>query len=352
MDFVTGGTGLVGSHLILELTAGGKPVKALKRPGSDLSLIRKVFQLFSADPEQHFRNIEWIEGDITDIHVLDEAMAGVENVYHCAAIVSFQRKDLRRMMHVNVEGTANMVNAALYNKARKLCHVSSIAALGRPENETGVINEKAIWKASRNNSGYAVSKYGAEREVWRGIAEGLNAVIVNPSIILGFAGKQKGSSRLFTTVWQGLKFYPSGTNGFVNVKDVAKAMIQLAESNTSGERFILNSDNVEYRRLFNLIAAGFRKPGPKWKAGSILTGLGWRYEKLRGIIMNDKPLITEETARTANNKYLYSNEKIRDRLGFEFISIEDTIKHYCEIFMNDINTSKSPISSFIRVRDS
>jgi len=298
-----------------------------------MDMIRKVFDLYSPDPVKDFSLIEWAEADIMDIFSLEEAMEGVEEVYHCAAIVSFLPEDRKRLLRINTEGTANIVNAALEKKIRKLCHVSSIAALGRPENQADLIDENLVWKTSRNNSNYAVSKYGAEREVWRGTAEGLDAVIINPSIILGVAGASQGSSRIFNTVWEGLKFYPPGKNGFVDVRDVVKAMILLMNSDIRNERFILSVDNIEYKRLFDLIAAAMGKPAPHLKVSPMLSGFAWRVEKLRSMVTGVKPLITKETAHTAVQQYEYSNEKIKKELGFEFTPIEETVRHFCGIFM-------------------
>ena len=333
MILITGATGLVGSHLAFELLRSGKTVRALRRPSSDGGMLKEVLNLYSDKPDELLSRIEWAEGDIMDIFSLEEAMEGVEEVYHCAALVSFLPADIRKLLRLNTEGTANVVNAALEKKIRKLCHVSSVAAIGRPENLTDLIDEELVWKTSRNNSMYAISKYGAEREVWRGTAEGLDAVIVNPSIILGIAGANRGSSRIFSTVWEGLRFYPPGKNGFVDVRDVARAMILLMNSDISNERFILNGESIEYKRLFDLIAAEMGKPSPSIKVGPMLSGLAWRIEKIRSVVTGVKPLITKETAHTAVQHYEYSNEKIKKELGFEFTPIEETIRHFCAIFM-------------------
>lgn len=333
MILVTGGTGLVGSHLLQALARDGKPVRAIKRASSDLEMVRRVFDLYSPEPQKDFSLIEWVEADLVDIFSLEDAMEGVEEVYHCAAIVSFLPGDRNKLLQANTAGTANLVNAALEKKIRKLCHVSSIAALGRPESQSDLIDESLVWKTSRNNSNYAISKYGAEREVWRGTAEGLDAVIVNPGIILGVAGKSQGSSRIFNTVWEGLRFYTSGKNGFVDVRDVVRVMILLMNSDIRNERFILNGDNVEYKKLFELIASAFGKSAPSVRVNPMLSGLAWRVEKLRSTISGVKPLITRETARTAVQHNEYSNEKIRKELGFEFTPIEETVQHFCRIFM-------------------
>jgi dihydroflavonol-4-reductase len=333
MIMVTGGTGLVGSHLLQTLARDGKPVRAIKRASSNMDMVRRVFDLYSPEPENDFSLIEWVEADLMDIFSLEDAMEGVEEVYHCAAIVSFLPGDRKKLLQANTSGTANVVNAALGKKIRKLCHISSIAALGRPENQSDLIDEKLVWKTSKNNSNYAISKYGAEREVWRGTAEGLDVVIVNPSIVLGLAGPGQGSSRIFNTVWEGLKFYPLGKNGFVDVRDVVRAMILLMNSDIRNERFILNVDNIEYKTLFDLMAAAMGKPAPSIKVSPLLSGLAWRVEKLRSMVTGVKPLITRETARTAVQQNRYSNEKIKKELGFEFTPIEETIQHFCQIFM-------------------
>jgi dihydroflavonol-4-reductase len=333
MILITGATGLVGSHLILELVRSGNRVRAMKRQNSSLAMVNKVFSLYSANPEELLTKIEWVEGDILDIFSLEDAMEGVEEVYHCAALVSFLPEDKKRLIRINTEGTANVVNAAIEKKVRKLCHASSIAALGRPENQADLIDENLVWKTSKHNSAYAVSKYGAEREVWRGTAEGLDAVIVNPSIVLGVAGPGMGSSRIFNTIWKGLKFYPPGKNGFVDVRDVAKAMILLMKSDIRNERFILNTGNLEYITLFRLMAEAMGKPAPAIPVNSMLSGLAWRVEKLRSMFTGVKPLITPETAHTAVQRYEYSGEKIKKELGFEFTPIEETVRHFCGVFM-------------------
>lgn len=338
MVLVTGATGLVGSHLVYDLVGSGRTVRALRRPGSDLTMIRKVFELQSEDPENLYEKIEWVEGDILDIYSLEDAMAGVDIVYHCAALVSFLPKDRKKLMLVNATGTANVVNAALEKNITRLCHVSSIAALGRPENQSDVIDESLVWKTSKHNSTYAVSKYGAEREVWRGTAEGLDAVIVNPSIILGVAGPGMGSSRLFNTVWNGLKVYPPGKNGFVDVRDVVRAMILLTESNIRNERFILNAVNLDYKTLFTLMAREFGRPAPSISVSPLFSGIAWRLEKIRSAVTGIKPLITRETANTAVQQFEYSNVKIKKAIDFEFIPLEETIRHYCHVFKSTLNS--------------
>ena len=220
MILVTGGTGLVGAHLLYDLTSSGKKVRAIKRTSSDISVVKKVFSYYSADSENLLKNIEWVNAELSDVYSLLDAMEGVQEIYHCAAMVSFEKKKEEEMMKINIEGTANMVNAALAKSVSKFCHVSSIAALGRDE-KGGFISEETFWKSSPDNSNYSISKYGAEREVWRAAEEGLNVVIVNPSLIIGGGNWTQSSSNMFSKGYKGIKYYSSGENGFIDVRDVS-----------------------------------------------------------------------------------------------------------------------------------
>jgi len=334
MILVTGGTGLVGSHLIFDLVNSGKKVRGLKRSTSKLTNVENIFSLYS-DGENRFNEIEWVNGDVLDIFSLEDAMKGVEYIYHCAAIVSFSPQHKTTMMNINIEGTANVINTALELGIKKICHVSSIAALGR-EDSGDVISEKTLWKTSRKNSMYAISKYGAEREVWRGTIEGLNAVVVNPSVILGCGDWSTGSLKIIKLVWKGLKFYTNGSNGFVDVKDVTRSMIGLMDSNINNERFIISSGNLSYKDIFTKMAKYLNKKPPYIFVNSFFSNIGWRVVKILCILTNRTPTVTMETARTANQKYRYSNEKIKKALNFEFTPIDKTIQDTCHSFLKDI----------------
>lgn len=331
MIFVTGGTGLLGAYLLLDLTRKGNKVRALRREDSSLRVVENIFRYNDNRAEELLKQIEWVNGDICDIYSLEDALEGIEFVYHCAAMVSFNPKDRDKMMRVNIEGTANVVNASLLKGVKKLCHVSSIAALGRAEQEK-VVTEETTWKSSKQNSNYAISKYGGEREVWRGTEEGLNAVIVNPSIIIGMGDPSKGSSKLIATVDGFSLFYSNGINGFVDVRDVVRAMILLMESPIINERFIVNGDNYSYRRLFELIALNLNKPKPRFALPNLLLATWWRIEKLRGLITGSTPIITKETARTSRHQYHYSGEKLKQKTGFNYTSPEETVAEACRIY--------------------
>lgn len=328
MIFITGGTGLLGSQLVFDLVSSGEKVRVLKRPPSSITLLKNKFN----QAPHLFNQIEFVEGDVLDVFSLEDALDGITHVYHCAAMVSFIAKDSDLMQQINSEGTANMVNACLNKGIKKLCHVSSVAALGRTE-KSDVIDENAVWENSKYNSNYAISKYNAEREVWRGIAEGLNAVMVNPTVIIGEGNFKTDSSVLFANVYKGLKFYSEGINGFVDVRDVSRCMIQLMNSDVANERFIVCSDNKSYKEVLFAIADALHVKRPSIKVNTMLAEMAWRAEIFKSFFTGNKPMVTKETARTALNMHQYSNEKIKQVANTNFYSISDSINYWAQTFL-------------------
>lgn len=319
--FITGGTGFLGSYITRMLVKQGFQVRAMKRASSRLDLLEEVKN-----------QIEWVEGDILDVPFLEDAMEGIDKVYHAAAMVAFDPRDHKKMMKINHEGTANVVNVALYRGVKKLAYVSSIAAIGR-SSETPIVHEKTAWETSKLNSQYAISKYLAEQEVWRGTAEGLPAVIVNPSIIVGAGCWDDSSCRLFKQIDTGLKFYTAGATGFVDVRDVANSLIKLMESNIENQRYILNAVNKSYFNFFKLLAQFLEKEPPSIKTNAFLNGIVWRIEWLRSMITGSRPLITKETARSSAHSFQYKNDKIINTLDYQFRSIETSIKETAEAYL-------------------
>ncbi|HET6224681.1 MAG TPA: NAD-dependent epimerase/dehydratase family protein [Bacteroidia bacterium] len=339
MILVTGGTGLVGSHLLYDLLRSGKKVRALKRKESNLQNVEKVFSYYTSSPRHLFNQIEWVDADLLDVYSLLNVLDGVDYVYHCAAMVSFESRHQDEMMYLNVEGTTNLVNAALTKGIKKFCHVSSIATLGREEHDP-IITENMFWKASPDHSNYALSKYEAEREVWRAAEEGLNVIIVNPSLIVGGGNWQQSSSNMFSKAFKGIRFYTDGVNGFVDVRDVSALMIKLMESDINKQRFILNSENSAFRRYFDLIHTAFGKPKSSIKAGKFLSGFAWRAEKVRHLLTGATPLITKETARSAHRVSHFSNNKILSVFpDYQFISLEEAVKHTAKLYLKDLSPS-------------
>lgn len=341
MIFVTGGTGLVGAHLLYELTLAEKSVKALKRETSNLQQVLKTFSYYSDKPNKLFQQIEWINGDILDYFGLEKILEGVTEIYHSAAIVSFDPKERKRMITNNVEGTANLVNAALENGVKKFCHVSSVAALGKLD-EHHLITEETNWVPSKKISGYSESKFFSETEVWRGIEEGLEAVIVNPSIILGPANWDTGSAKMFKTVWDGMKFFTRGITGFVDVRDVVKAMILLMDEQNfekaKNQRFLLSSENLSFETVFGQIADELGKPRPKYNAPGGLMELVWRVLWVASLLTRKSPLITRETAANSNVKRKFDGSKIKNYIDFEYLSISESIKQTAAFLKQEMNS--------------
>lgn len=335
MILVTGGTGLVGTHLLYDLCKSGKKVRVLKRSNSNVDSVKKVFSYYTSNPDELLKNIEWVNADLCDIYSLEDAMEGVSEVYHCAAVVSFDPQQQAEMIKINVEGTANMVNAALSKGIKKFCHVSSIATIGRSEHAE-ILTEDLFWKLSPDHSNYAISKYSAEREVWRASEEGLEVIIVNPSLIIGAGNWQQSSSNLFTKGYKGIRFYTEGINGFVDVRDVSKLMIALMESPVKNERFIINSENIPYRHFFDLLHKEFKNPLASIKVGKLLSTLAWRNEKFFSWLTGKTPFITRETANSAHAKSRFSNKKIKTIFPeYTFIPVGQSVKDTCKLFLKD-----------------
>lgn len=339
MIFVTGGTGLLGAHLLFELTSAGKNVKALKRETSKLQQVLKIFSYYSENPKELFDKIEWVDGDILDYFTLEELLKGVSEIYHCAAIVSFQPDERHKMISNNVEGTANLVNAAIENGVKKICHVSSIAALGRLENGE-LITEDTNWVPSKKTSGYSESKFFSEAEIWRGTEEGLDAVIVNPSIIFGPANWESGSAKMFKTIWDGMKFYTKGITGFVDVKDVVRAMILLMDDSNfetcKNQRFLLNSENLNYQDILTQIANELEKPKPNIFASNFILGIVWRAATFYSWITGKHSMITRDSVSNSNAINNFDGSKITRILYFQYKPISCSIKSTAGFLKNDM----------------
>ncbi len=338
MILVTGGTGLVGSHLLYALVQQNETVKAIIRNKEKIAQVKKIFAYYSDDPESLISKIEWIEGDILDLFSLSKAFNEIKKVYHCAAVVSFEGKNKTQIIDANVQGTENVVNLCLNYKIDKLCHVSSIASLGGAVNGE-IIDENSKWTSSKNRSVYSESKFKSEMEVWRGIQEGLNAVIVNPSVILGPGFWESGSGSLFAKAAKGMKYYTSGATGFVDVRDVADAMINLMEGDKNSERFVLNSENLSYKALFNMIAEIMQVEKPKKEATIRLLKLAAFLDLLASKIKIKKQEITKQVAISSLSVSKYSNEKIKEAIGIDFIPIEKSINEIAEKFKEELTIS-------------
>lgn len=323
MHLVTGATGIVGSHVLLECAARG-PVRALYRRGSDRSIVEKLRQHYHPDATSLLSAIEWVEADILDVVGLSAAMQGIRHVYHTAAVVSFSPADAAVMQEVNVTGTANVVNAALEAGVRRLCHVSSTAAIG--DAADGVVRDESLpWNENGRISPYSASKYAAELEVQRGIAEGLDAVMVNPCVIIGPGPAGRSSMTLVERLRDGTRFYPPGSNAVVDARDVAQCMLALVERGATGERYLLVGENISYKRLFGLLSKAFQRPAPHILLRPWMLELGWRVERLRTLITGSTPFVTRDTAHSARSQRAYSSAKVESLLGHRFRTAQEAV---------------------------
>ena len=328
MILVTGGTGLVGAHLLLHLIENGENVRAIYRNQNNIQKTKSVFELYKKG--DLFEKINWLEADILDVPSLEIAFIGIEYVYHCAALISFDPKDEEALRKTNIEGTANMVNFSLAKGIKKFCFVSSIAALGDLQPHETFITEETDWNPEKPHSDYAISKYGAEMEVWRGVQEGLNVIIINPGVVIAPMSTisifEHGSNELYTNVANGLPFYTLGNTGFISMDDVVKIAIELMKSNIKNERFTLISDNIVFRDILNTIAEVLKVKKPTIHAKPIFMNFLWIVNGIFSTLFFRKRSLTKATAKASYSKNLYSNEKIKTALGTVFLDVHQYIK--------------------------
>jgi len=335
MILVTGGTGLVGAHLLFHLLNENKPIRAIYRNEKKFENVKRIFSYYSKDADTLFNKIEWVEADLNNIPQLTEAFKDITHVYHCAAFVSFEPDKFDVLKKTNIKGSANVVNFCISNKVKKLCYVSSIAALGSSlKNE--IITEETEWNKEIDNSVYAITKYGAELEVWRGTQEGLDAVIVNPGVIIGPGIWRYGSGSLIKMIYNGLKYYTTGSTGYVDVNDVVKAMIQLVKSNHKNERYILVSENLSFKDFFTKTARYLGVKPPQKEAKPLLLNIAWRLDWLKHKLTGKRRVLSKQTAKSALTETNYSNKKIKEAIGFEFLPMDKSIEITSTYFLDSL----------------
>lgn len=335
MNLITGATGIVGAHVALQLLMQNKPVVAIKRKDSDLTKTKKLFFYYTADAQILFDKIKWVEADINDIFSILDALEGIETVYHCAGFVSFNKKDRKQMYKINAEGTANIVNACLEKNIKALCHVSTIATLQNPD-ITKNIDESVYWKSSPAASDYAISKYNGEREVWRGIEEGLHAVIVNPGVILSPGFWNQSSGKIIQNCYKATSFYTNGSSGTIDAKDVAACMIELVEKKQFNKRFVLIENNYSFRELFSQIHKQLGRKEPGIEAGKWMLKLARYADAFRALITGKEQILTKETVIAALEKNTFNNQRIKQALNYQFVPLTETTKFICQAYLNDL----------------
>ncbi len=336
MILVTGGTGLVGSHLLLELVKSGKKVRAIHRKDSDLQAVKKVFSYYIPADEIDFllSKIEWKEADLNNIPALTEAFTGITSVYHCAALISFDTSDEKALRKINIEGTANIVNLCVAFKIEKLCYISSIATMDISLGEK-FVTENFTWNQEKYHNEYSISKHGAEIEVWRGTQEGVPAIILNPGVILGPGFWNTGSGQLFNKIDKGLNYHFPKTTGFVGVQDVVNAVITVMQSNIQNEQYIVVAENLSFTKVLGLVAESIQKPSPKKPLKPWMVFIGWIYQSISNFLFGTKKFITREDYKSLFKNSFYSSTKLKSEFSFKYTPIKEVILETGKIFRKE-----------------
>jgi dihydroflavonol-4-reductase len=324
MNLVTGASGLLGSHVVLELLQKGEYVRAFSRNRNDGEILKRLAEFYKLDMTSHWNKLSWFQGDILNVDDLEDAFLDVKNVYHCAAVVSYHRRDRKSMYAINVDGTSNVVNTALLYPGIRLCHTSSIAALGRTHHMQ-TVKESDNWTDSTVHTHYAITKHLAENEVWRGMEEGLNAVIVNPALILGPGPKGQSSNAILEHILKEWNYFPVGGTGFIHVRDAAQAMLGLMEKQITGERYTLSADNILYKDLWQKAALQLKVRVPKKELPSWLTKLALLTEGLKELFTGKKAGVTRESIASMKIRFLYDHQKIEKQLTLKFRSMDEAL---------------------------
>jgi dihydroflavonol-4-reductase len=336
MILVTGGTGLIGSHLLFELTKSQQRIRALYRTKKTIEKVKSIFSYYTDNVSDQFDRIEWLQADLNDIPRLTEAFEGVTHVYHCAALISFDPNDYYKLRETNVSGTANIVNLSIINTIQKLCYVSSIATMGY---DTKEITEKTAWNSEDSKSVYAITKYEAEMEVWRGVQEGVPSVIVNPGVVLGPGFFRYGSGSLFNRVYKGLRYVTYGVAGYVGIVDVISSMVLLMNSDCKNERYIIVSENLSFLDLTTRISNAFKLPPPKKIANKWMLAFAWRLDWLKHKLTGKKRRLTKNLSKTLINKSYYSSDKfLESNTEFKFTPISTVVSEVCQVFSKEVSS--------------
>ena len=336
MILVTGGTGLVGSHLLFELSKSQQKIRAIYRTKKTIEKVKTIFSYYTNDIDKHFDRIEWVEADLNDIPKLTEAFEGVIQVYHCAALISFDPNDYYKLRETNILGTANIVNLSIVNAIQKLCYVSSVATMGHNPLK---ITEETSWNPAANQSVYAITKYEAEMEVWRGIQEGVPSVIVNPGVILGAGFFESGSGGLFQRIHQGLHYTTNGVAGYVGVRDVINGMILLMNSDSKNERYIIVTENLTFLDFTTLISNAFKLTPPKKIAREWMLNFAWRLDWLKHKVTGKKRRLTKNLSKTLLTKNYYSSDKfLKAQTEFKFTPISTVVSEVCQVFLKEVSS--------------
>ena len=337
MILVTGGTGLVGSHLIYQLTLENNVIRATHRADSDIERVKLLFKFYSKDFNQLFKKIEWIEADLNNLSQLQDAFKDISFVYHCAAYISFNPSRYETLRRVNIRGTANIVNLCINNKIKKLCHVSSVATLGYNIKE---IDENNYWDGNKHKSAYAISKYGAEMEVWRGVQEGVKSVIINPGVIIGPGFSKSAFGTIIKMVTNKKRFHTCGKTGYVDVRDIANIMIRLMNSKIENERYILVNKNLSYKKVIDMVSSNLGMKNKSTFVSKSKLKIALVFDLVSSKFFNKERKLSKALCKTLTRNFNYSSKKIKKNLNFEFTSILETFEKSCQFYSQEKSSWK------------
>ena len=337
MILVTGGTGLVGSHLIYQLTLENNVIRATHRADSDIERVKLLFKFYSKDFNELFKKIEWIEADLNNLSQLQDAFKDISYVYHCAAYISFDPSRYETLRRVNIRGTANIVNLCIKNKIKKLCHVSSVATLGYNIKE---IDENNYWDGNKHKSAYAISKYGAEMEVWRGVQEGVKSVIINPGVIIGPGFSKSAFGTIIKMVTNKKRFHTCGKTGYVDVRDIANIMIRLMNSKIENERYILVNKNLSYKKVIDMVSSNLGMKNKSTFVSKSKLKIALVFDLVSSKFFNKERKLSKALCKTLTRNFNYSSKKIKKNLNFEFTSILETFEKSCQFYSQEKSSWK------------
>lgn len=337
MILVTGGTGLVGSHLIYQLTLENNVIRATHRADSDIERVKLLFKFYSKNFNQLFKKIEWIEADLNNLSQLQDAFKDISFVYHCAAYISFDPSKYETLRRVNIRGTANIVNLCIKNKIKKLCHVSSVATLGYNIKE---IDENNYWDGNKHKSAYAISKYGAEMEVWRGVQEGVKSVIINPGVIIGPGFSKSAFGTIIKMVTNKKRFHTCGKTGYVDVRDIANIMIRLMNSKIENERYIVVNKNLSYKRVIDIVSSNLGLKNKSTFLSKSKLKIALMLDLVSSKFLNKERKLSKALCKTLTRNFNYSSKKIKKSLSFEFTSILETFEKSCQFYSQEKSSWK------------
>jgi nucleoside-diphosphate-sugar epimerase len=337
MILVTGGTGLVGSHLIYQLTLENNVIRATHRADSDIERVKLLFKFYSKDFNQLFKKIEWIEADLNNLSQLQDAFKDISFVYHCAACISFDPSRYETLRRVNIRGTANIVNLCIKNKIKKLCHVSSVATLGYNIKE---IDENNYWDGNKHKSAYAISKYGAEMEVWRGVQEGVKSVIINPGVIIGPGFSKSAFGTIIKMVTNKKRFHTCGKTGYVDVRDISNIMIRLMNSKIENERYILVNKNLSYKKVIDMVSSNLGLKNKSTFVSKSKLKIALVFDLVSSKFFNKERRLSKALCKTLTRNFNYSSKKIKKNLNFEFTSILETFEKSCQFYSQEKSSWK------------